>query len=868
MRKFNKDGQITIFFIIGIVLLLTLLLFVYYSSSIKQKKVALVDTNTERNSIEHYVTQCIVQVAKPLISEISNRGGSFAPASGIFWNNKEINALAVYKTGIGYENQLLLRQSIETELSEMIKHNLKTCVDMSIFKNKGYNITEKEHSVKSIINDKAVIVNLKYPLEVTIGTAKLNFEDFSASIDSSLGRLYDAAVDIVNIEVQDGYFDKEDFMLKNGAAIRVEKHKPYPDIVYVLKSYEAKSFKDLIFQFAIKGKDITGKEVLRYNNKFGCCTNNIDSTCFKNVQPAKCGDNTYNSDVNCECSSNLKTDAEGCCVLGINDGNCELISESQCSSKNGKFYKDDFRCAKAKCSKWDCKSTYNYVNDDFSGPLKKHGESWCSYESIVGKGFDYVGTRHYLHSCVQGTEYVEECRDFREEFCAEGVIGVYDEFYSKGLCRINRWYDCSEQKNESSCRDELQRDCYWFGALYSQLKCHPEVPPGLKFWEGDNSICNVASLDKDQDGMDYPRSWGHSTLLYCQRTGDCGNYRNYDDEITTFGYYNKDGTPESWVYLENGNTQRGNEFVVGLSLYLNFLSDAAKIPRGPNGNYAQCNLWQSPLSGNCDLCHNSKLHPCTEYRCKSLGRNCNFRHSDKKCINQKAEEKSLPEIKLDSSTLKFTIQNSTYYKDATEYIIEEPILIHEPFTFQFETTKPTRCKISLYPPTVNPETASDSTTLPEIFLNDDEFKQEYSVTLRFPSSSFTKMDTYKLFIRCTDEDGLNNKETILVVKTYELVDDIIPPEILGINHSNNDFVVIVNEPFNDCKASFNETDYESMSSLNCSTEEKDIVYNVDYPLGSYLCDATIFVPQESQKINFICEDKHGNRNLVFVYSIK
>lgn len=875
-----KKSQITFFIIFAAILVLIASLIVYSSKFLIKTKNApyeLSRINADRIIIKEYMQNCIAQVSYPLIFEIAGKGGSFNPNSGAYWNGTELNSLAYYKSGAGYLNNLLLRQDMGRELSDAIKQNLKSCINLSIFREKGYEISENENTVNATINDNSIVIKLEYPLKFKIGPNTIDFNEFSSILESSLGEIYGAAIDIVNEEITYGYFDKEDFMLKHGSIIRVEKHKPYPDIVYIISKTDSKLKKDLAFRFAIKGKDTAGKEILNYGNSFGCCTNKADGICFKNTDPSKCLNNIYQSNINCGCPKNLKSDAEGCCVVKEqNSDTCELTDEKACSSNGGKFYKDDFRCAKADCANWSCRSTYNYVKDDFSGPSKKHGESWCSYESIVGKGLDYVGTRHYLHSCIEGKEYVEECRDFREELCAEGIMGFYDQFYSKGFCRVNRWYDCADQKDESSCKDENLRDCYWSGFLYSQLKCHPEVPPGFKFWKGDGkAICNSASLDKDDYGNDYPKSWGHSALLYCQRTGDCGNYRNIAEQITEFGYYNRDIIPEQWAYFDNGYTKRGDEFGVKLRLYSTDLSKSALIARGTSGGYARCDIWEAPFAGDCQSCSNSKLHPCTEYRCRSLGKNCNFRSSDNACSAGKLEDIPPPKISLNKTGEQsgFKIGQSLYYKDALEYSFEKRLGVHEPFSFQFETSNPTRCRLSIFPPAITPESISNAVIpLPEILLNDYDYKTKYNVTIRFPSSKFTQLNAYNLFLRCFDRQGTQNEETIIKIGVQETANDNAPPEILNITARNrvkkeqaNGFLIFTNEPFNLCKYSFYDNMFESMNSINCTTEERNIIYDINYPLGSYACNANIFLPENSSQILFSCEDKSGNRNENYLY---
>ena len=39
----------------------------------------------------------------------------------------------------------------------------------------------------------------------------------------------------------------------------------------------------------------------------------------------------------------------------------------------------------------------------------------------------------------------------------------------------------------------------------------------------------------------------------------------------------------------------------------------------------QCYPWEPPLGGSdCERCDDDSLHPCSEYRCKSLGASCEF----------------------------------------------------------------------------------------------------------------------------------------------------------------------------------------------------------------------------------------------------
>lgn len=60
----------------------------------------------------------------------------------------------------------------------------------------------------------------------------------------------------------------------------------------------------------------------------------------------------------------------------------------------------------------------------------------------------------------------------------------------------------------------------------------------------------------------------------------------------------------------------------------------------------QCRAWEPPSGGeNCHLCNEDSLHPCSEYRCKSLGAACEFIDADTsepKCIWQDPNDVSPP----------------------------------------------------------------------------------------------------------------------------------------------------------------------------------------------------------------------------------
>ncbi|MBN2457946.1 hypothetical protein JXB31_02330 [Candidatus Woesearchaeota archaeon] len=865
----SKRGQITLFIVLGIALIAAVAFGYYLFTSTQDTDIP---SDVEgADTITDFVQTCITQVAEPLIFEIAEKGGSLKPDSNVSYDNTRLNILAYYESGFGYRNNMLSRDEIEAELEEEFEERIKLCTNLDPYQEQGFKVTKGEPEADFTVGNNSVFIRLSYPIGLERGESVKNVKDFSASIAIPLGRLYAASIDIVNAEASDGYFNKEDFMLEQGGCIMVEKHKPYPDTIYELKHYLPDFRRMLVFNFAIKGVDTVGKEVIRYKQG-GCCIRE-DGLCFKNVEKSLCkSPNRYVDSAACTCEKYIEPTVEGCCE---NNYNCQLTTENDCLAMGGVFHKDDLRCLNAHCINLDCSNVYDYVDNNYTGGSRKHGDSWCSYESMVGNGKDYVGSRHYLHSCINGVEYVEECRDYREELCAEDSAEEFGKYYRVSGCRLNRWYDCNEQTTQSDCEDTLVRDCSWADYIWTEMKCHPTVSPGFKFWEDDaKDICNVASMTKDFYGNNFPVSWGHSALLYCQRSGDCGNYRNIADELTTLGYYNQDITPEFWAYWDDGYVKRGDEFVLHADITNTNIESSANIPHGAGSGDAICDQWLAPTVNMCSLCSASLVHPCTEYKCRSLGRNCVY--SDGECTLDSISAFDLPEVYLKEIQSGYDyIEGYNDYYGGTEYNITPRLHPYQPISFVIETSKPTRCKLSMYPPGYGTGGTSLPISLPEIMLNDYSYKTEYDVTMRLPSVNFTAMDYLLVFVKCYDSSGFSNdEESILIFNMDAPASDNIPPEILDIikppmilRDNLNTFGILVNEPFSSCRYAFSNVVYDDMLEINCSAAESDVIYNVGYPLGSYPCSAEVNVSSGPSELYFACKDKSNNTNTNFVLTI-
>lgn len=269
--------------------------------------------------------------------------------------------------------------------------------------------------------------------------------------------------------------------------------------------------------------------------------------------------------------SEIKDKSESCNPNSANQnsvscGNCNYLEGSYCREATSETANPTY--GENVCADLNC------VDDEGKG--RRHGESWCEYD---GGDNGKVGSRYYRQICINGDVVVEPCADFRQEECIENEN---NNGFSEAACRVNRWQDCTIQKEKAKCENFDKRDCKWLDgieyvlissiagtsngttyqgnsldALKKAVKdagglknlprgaCVPLNPPGLNFWSGEeaagvcaqaNAACPVV-YEKKLLGGDW-KCVEHCECLpggelekkrveLCTSLGDCGPKINF-----------------------------------------------------------------------------------------------------------------------------------------------------------------------------------------------------------------------------------------------------------------------------------------------------------------------------------------------------
>ena len=248
-----KRGQITTFAILGIVLVAAVLLVLYLRGQFFFGPVTPETLGDRLQGIDEHVTTCVQEVAPDYIKRIGLQGGHLNTPKDTYRLRQDIPVSYLCHNIPGSatcSNRLLLRSDMETELENAIDQALAGCIDLSKF-GKGYELaTSGRRKTNVTIGDDVVTVDVYMPVVLRKEDVQIDEDTFTTNFNYPLGRLYEASQDIINMEAEFGEFDQLSYMLAKQGQYIIEKDRPYPDKLYMLRTNN----NDYLFQFFIEGE--------------------------------------------------------------------------------------------------------------------------------------------------------------------------------------------------------------------------------------------------------------------------------------------------------------------------------------------------------------------------------------------------------------------------------------------------------------------------------------------------------------------------------------------------------------------------------------------------------------------------------------
>ncbi len=228
-----RKGQVTLFIIIGIILLFTMTLLIYYRAPFRERFTPYSEqVPAEVLPLKHFITKCIEQTAKRGITALARQGGIInssqlshnpqTPTEGnalpvisgwtvpYWWHMASSNTCQTCAfrefTPAVHKGESV--QNAETQLAVYISEQLPLCT--SKFTDfPSATVNEERPSVDVFIAEDAVQVNVLYPVHATINGKTHTLTKFYSKEDVKLPQLYKTAQAIVKEEAKQRFLEMQ-----------------------------------------------------------------------------------------------------------------------------------------------------------------------------------------------------------------------------------------------------------------------------------------------------------------------------------------------------------------------------------------------------------------------------------------------------------------------------------------------------------------------------------------------------------------------------------------------------------------------------------------------------------------------------------
>ncbi len=255
----NKRGQVSIFVVLGIVVVILVALVLIGRQTI------FLPTTPEslgniRDDINQHITECITDgdVTDDPVIQIGLQGGYLNPGIDTYrlFNDTTVSYLCYNMNNTEQcRNRLLLLNTMEEQLNEALKPKLISCIGdvQSYARLKPIIIeTPKPLTVSTEINQENIQVHVNYPIIIKSkrNDNQVQQEVFTDVLDYPLGDLYFVAQAVLEQETTTGDFDPLIYMLAKRGEYIIVKQRPYPDELYQIKRND----NDYMFQFFVQGQ--------------------------------------------------------------------------------------------------------------------------------------------------------------------------------------------------------------------------------------------------------------------------------------------------------------------------------------------------------------------------------------------------------------------------------------------------------------------------------------------------------------------------------------------------------------------------------------------------------------------------------------
>lgn len=219
--KMKKKGQVTVFVILAILIVVFAILIYYFYPQIQSS------ITGETLNPTSYLQSCIEDDLKNTLDKISLQGGSINPSHYLLYQDQRMEYLCYtneyYKTCV--MQQPLLKNHVEQEIEKALSSKAEECLSSleESYKKRGYNVEMKKGKINAELLPKRIILNFNSTITVEKENTQ-RYENIKVLVTNNLYELVSIAMSILNFEAR--YGDSETTIYMNYYHdLKVEKIK-------------------------------------------------------------------------------------------------------------------------------------------------------------------------------------------------------------------------------------------------------------------------------------------------------------------------------------------------------------------------------------------------------------------------------------------------------------------------------------------------------------------------------------------------------------------------------------------------------------------------------------------------------------------
>lgn len=197
----NRRGQVTIFIIIAVVIVVIgILIYSFYPEIVT-------GLGLGTKNPQEFIQSCIEEDIENNIEILSLQGGSLSPEHYILYNNDKIEYICY--TGEYYKlcvvQKPMLKEHIESEIKNDLQEKVEACFNSleESYQKRGYDVNLKKGGINIELLPKRVVSNFNYSLVLTKGETE-RYDSFRVMLNNNIYELVSIANSILEWEATYG----------------------------------------------------------------------------------------------------------------------------------------------------------------------------------------------------------------------------------------------------------------------------------------------------------------------------------------------------------------------------------------------------------------------------------------------------------------------------------------------------------------------------------------------------------------------------------------------------------------------------------------------------------------------------------------